>query len=377
LPRLRLPIFLIVGLLAGCAGPQEKPAPERPSPAGLNVRSAEELLAQGHVELALNKVRLALQLDPELAGAYETAGRIYERSDQPELAEKYYRRALQLEPTDLRARNDYGKYLCRQGRFDQAEIQFLKASESRDPRASAIAYTNAGLCALRIPDPDRGAQYLRAALEADPDMEVAYYQLAQINYQKGRYPQARRNLQSYLRSGKPTPKALLLGMRIERSLGDRSRFEQHARMLQEQFPESAEAQTAVGLVNEAQTEGWNRSSVAGGARGGGQPPGGSQRPLLREEWIIARHPTHYTIQLLSSQNEQAMDYVQDHYALGGELAYFSTKDRGETRYVLVYGDYPDRGRAERALADLPPRLLRNQPVVRAFGEIQRSIMDGG
>lgn len=336
------------------------------------MRTAEELLAQGHAELALNKVRLALQLDPELASAYEVAARIYEGSEQPQLAEKYYRRALQLEPTDLRARNDYGKYLCRQGRFEQAEIQFLKAAGSKNPGASASAYTNAGLCALRIPDPDRGAQYFRAALEADPAMEAAYYQLARINYQKRRYPQARRNLQSYVRSASPTPKALLLGMRIERALDDRARFEQYARMLQEQFPESAEAQTAVGLINEAQAQGWDRSSTAGG-----RSQGGSQRILLREEWIIARHPTHYTIQLLSSHNEQAMDYVRDHYALEGELAYFSTKGQGESRYVLVYGDYPDRGRAEQALADLPPRLLRNRPVVRPFGELQRSIMEGG
>ncbi len=372
LPRLRPSLLLIAALLAGCAGHQEKPTPEQspPSPAQLNVRAARELLAQGHEEAALNKVRLALQLDPELADAYQVAGHIYEQSAQPQLAEKYYRRALQLAPTDLRKRNDYGQYLCRQGRFDQAEIQFLKAAETQHPRARAIAYTNAGLCALRIPDLDRAAQYFRAALEADPAMDVAYYQLARINYQKHRYPQARRNLKSYLRTASPTPKALLLGMRIERALGDRSAFERYARMLQERFPESQEAQSAVGLINEAQAQGWDRAPTGG-------PSAGERAPLLREEWIIARHPTHYTIQLLSSDNEQAMDYVRDHYTLNGELAYFAAQDRNGRRYVLLYGDYPDREGAQRALADLPPRLLRNRPAVRPFGEIQRAIMEGG
>ncbi|MEN8130154.1 MAG: type IV pilus biogenesis/stability protein PilW [Pseudomonadota bacterium] len=229
-------------LLLACAAQQPKSSSEEipaPDPQA-NVREAMQYLKQDNPERALNKVLLALKEDPENVKAYNVAGLVYEKYGQPNLAGKYFRRAIELAPQSASVRNNYGKFLCTQQDFKQAEENFLMAAASQDSRATEVAYTNAGLCALRIPDSDRAAQYFRAALDANPRLAVPYYQMARINLEKQRYPQARRNLQSYTHYAAHTSKSLLLGIRIERALGNPQQEQQYARMLQERFPESPE-----------------------------------------------------------------------------------------------------------------------------------------
>jgi type IV pilus assembly protein PilF len=241
--HLKLLIALGLSLLAiACAGPNKKLSEEQPQlQAEITVREAMRYLKQGNPEQALNSVLVALQLDPELPSAYNAAGLIYEKYSQPELAEKYFTRALALDPNYLAAQNNYGKFLCNQRRFIEAEKQFLGVAKVQDGQIAAAAYVNAGLCALKIPDIDRAAQYFRAARDANPRMPQLYYQLASIYYQKERYPQAHRNLQTYLKFGAHTPKSLLLGAQIERALGNTDMENNYARLLQEKFPNSEEA----------------------------------------------------------------------------------------------------------------------------------------
>ena len=236
-------LAVAISLLAiSCAGPDKKPAKEQTQlQAEITVREAMRHLKQDNPEQALNKVLVALQQDPELPSAYNTAGLIYEKYSQSELAEKYFTRALALDPSYLAAQNNYGKFLCNQNRFMEAEQQFLSAAKVQDARIAGASYVNAGLCALKVPDIDRAAQYFRAARDVNPRMPQVYYQLARIYYQKERYPQAHRNLQTYLKFGAHTPKSLLLGVQIERALGNRDLENSYARLLQEKFPNSEEA----------------------------------------------------------------------------------------------------------------------------------------
>ncbi len=243
---LRIILPIAFALSVGCASKEEKspPPPDQPTPAEINVRSASDLLRQGNPELALQKVLAALEQDPELPSAYDVAGRIYEQSGQSELAGKYFKRAVTLDPRNPNFINNYGQHLCRLGDFKQAEQQFLLVATTYQGRIKAAAYANAGLCSVRIPDYDRAAQYFRAALEVNPNLAVVYYQLARVYFEKKRYPQARRNLDSYQRHGEHTPATLWLGLRIERALGNHAQADTYSRILQSRFPNSEQARRA-------------------------------------------------------------------------------------------------------------------------------------
>lgn len=229
-------------LLLACANQQTKPPAETipPDDPETNIKEAQRFLKQDNPERALNKVLLALEKDPENVEAYNVAGLVYQKYAQPELADKYFRRALELEPKSASIRNNYGIFLCAEEEYEKAEENFLTAAASPHPHATEISYTNAGLCALRVPDLDRAAQYFRAALEANPGEAIPYYQLAFINFEKKRYPQARRSLQSYLNYATHNSKSLWLGIQIEKALGNKQREAQYSQMLQQKFPDSKE-----------------------------------------------------------------------------------------------------------------------------------------
>lgn len=230
-------------LLFACASQQTKPPSETipPDDPETNVKEALRFLKQDNPERALNKVLLTLEKDPNNVEAYNVAGLVYQKYAQPELADKYFLRALELKPQSANIRNNYGIFLCAGQEYEQAEENFLIAAASQHPHATEISYTNAGLCALRIPDLDRAAQYFRAALEANPRLAIPYYQLAYINFEKKRYPQARRSLQSYLNYAVHNSKSLWLGIQIEKALGDKQKENQYSLMLQQEFPDSKEA----------------------------------------------------------------------------------------------------------------------------------------
>ena len=238
--------FFTIGisvLLLGCAAKDTKPPPvETPikNPKA-NVEAALRHLQEENPQLALNEVLAALNIDSQYVDAYSVAGQIYEAYGQAELAEKYYRRAIELAPQSASVYLDFGKFLCNQQRFKEAEENFLIVAAHKEDRATEVGYTNAGLCAMKIPDLDRGAQYFRAALDANPKMAVPYYQLARINFEKQRYPQAQRYLQSYLFYGDHTPKSLWLGINIEQALGNTQKRQQYIMLLRDRFPKSEEA----------------------------------------------------------------------------------------------------------------------------------------
>lgn len=237
-----LSVSLALALFA-CAGQKTKSPGDTilPQTPESMVKDAQRFLKQDNPERALNNVLLALKQDPENVEAYNVAGQVYQKYAQPELADKYFKRALELSPDSATIRNNYGIFLCAEKEYEKAEENFLVAAASGHPHATEVSYTNAGLCALRIPDLDRAAQYFRAALEADPHLAVPYYQLAYINYNKKRYPQAERNLQSFSSYTAHTSKSLWLGIQIERALGNKQKEDQYTYLLQQKFPDSQEA----------------------------------------------------------------------------------------------------------------------------------------
>lgn len=65
---------------------------------------------------------------------------------QPELAEKFYKRALEMQPSSTDALDAYGSFLLEQDRFDEAKPLFLRSIEL-DPLGDAAKYMFMGqLC---------------------------------------------------------------------------------------------------------------------------------------------------------------------------------------------------------------------------------------
>ncbi|MHB1312371.1 MAG: protein kinase domain-containing protein [Gemmatimonadaceae bacterium] len=139
----------------------------------------------------------ALHFDESLADAHATLGlvlRDYER-DWPR-AEAEFQRAIQLDPSSENSRQWYAELLTSLGRFDEAEVQILKAEEvtsSLVPRAvHGWILTSAG----RSDDALRQLQETKAM---DPSFVLTHWFLGQLFVQRGDYGAAVRALEEATR----------------------------------------------------------------------------------------------------------------------------------------------------------------------------------
>jgi len=195
----------------------------------------------GVYEKALSKLEKAREADENYPPTYNTLGVLYQRLGDKVKAEAYYQHALRLNSSDPPTLNNYGRFLCQEGRYDEAEATFLKAAQNPLYPTPEIALSNAGTCAMAEGNLESAERYFRSALEQNPRVAVALLQMAQISYTNASYLSARAYLQRYLEIGKHTAKTLWLGINIERELGDKNLLASYELLLKNKFPQSKEA----------------------------------------------------------------------------------------------------------------------------------------
>ncbi|PKL94987.1 MAG: type IV pilus biogenesis/stability protein PilW, partial [Gammaproteobacteria bacterium HGW-Gammaproteobacteria-8] len=110
-------------------------------------------------------------------------------------------------------------------------------------QAPEVILANAGSCARRWGEIDRAERYLREALGYDPDFGEALFSMAELSHEQQRLLPARGFLQRLESLGPLSPEALLLAVRIERSLGNETVAREYADQLLRRYPGSAEAES--------------------------------------------------------------------------------------------------------------------------------------
>lgn len=206
-----------------------------------NLKLGIGYLQQGQRDLALSKLQRAVELDPKLAKAHSAIAVLYDQAGQADLALQHAERAVSLDPKDSAAHLNYGTFLCKQNQLDKADAQFQLVFKNPLYASPDAAYENAGVCAMRVPDPARAEQYFRSALQLNPKLPITLYQMAVLHYQTERYLPARAYLQRYAEVSQHTPQSLWLGIKVERQLGDRNTASGYALQLKSNFPDSEEA----------------------------------------------------------------------------------------------------------------------------------------
>jgi type IV pilus assembly protein PilF len=248
----------VVLSLAGCITTSSRPEPPPTSSddaAQYNMQLGVSYLRQNNLPAARDKLEKALEQDPNLATAHAALGVVFERLEDPDGAEKHYRRAVELDSSDPDNLNALAVFTCSRKQkpkdalklFDRAiSIPLSVKSANR-----TMLYTNAGTCAKKV-DLARSEAYLRGALAQDPKFPDALYQLADVSLERGNALQARGFIERYLAAGKPTPAALWLGVRIEQSLNDSAAAGRYGDQLRKTFPDSSETRQ---LLNQSRSTG--------------------------------------------------------------------------------------------------------------------------
>lgn len=232
---------------AGCVtekpkgGLEQRSEPNLAEAARINTQLGADYARQGRYDIATEKLKKAIDQDERYAPAHTTLAYVYTQRGDPVLAEAEYRRALELDGSDPEVRNNFGVFLCGQGKTAEADRYFMSAVRDRAYSTPEAAWTNAGLCAMKARDAARAEEDFRQALKINPGFAEALAQMAALTYQQRDYPRARAFLQRYDRVAKPRADTLLLAADTERQLGDPQAARRYEASLLQSFPESEEA----------------------------------------------------------------------------------------------------------------------------------------
>lgn len=204
------------------------------------VALAEQRLRAGQVDQAEVEARAALKVDPKLPDAYTVLAMVADRRGQGPQAGGYYAKAAQLAPARGTVLNNYGVWLCGNGRAAESLGWFDRALADPAYPTRARALANAGACALDAGQYPRAERDLRQALSLDPANPAALGAMARNEYRAARYLEARAFSERRLAAAAATPETLVLASQIEEKLGDTAAAARYVRRLREEFPQTLE-----------------------------------------------------------------------------------------------------------------------------------------
>ena len=242
-------------LLAGCTatgsgsgsreGAQQptssKPAEnEQQQRAKVHTELGSLYMLDGRYAIAMEEARIALAADSNYAPAYNLLGLTHMMLNESRLAEDNFGMALRLAPGDPEIANNFGWFLCQNGRERSSIEYFLMAGKNPLYTTPTKPFTNAGICAIRVKDDKAAEEYLATALRLSPTNTQALFWLADIAYRKGRYSEARQWTTDIEKMMEPTAEVIWLALRIERKLGNRDTEARYASQLRRRFVGSPE-----------------------------------------------------------------------------------------------------------------------------------------
>jgi TolB-like protein/Tfp pilus assembly protein PilF len=136
-----------------------------------------------HYEDALAAAHRAAALDPQLARPHAVLGLLYQEHWQWKEAEREFRLALQLDPSDSAAHQWYAMYLWFVG-DPQGALAELRKARDLDP-LSPIINTDLGRALLFTDDVDGAIAQYRAAIALEPRFALAHLLLSQALATRG------------------------------------------------------------------------------------------------------------------------------------------------------------------------------------------------
>lgn len=210
--------------------------------ARVRLELASAYFAEGQINTALDEVKRALAINPASGAAYNLRGLIYASLDEHRLAEDSFRRALELQPADGDTRHNYGWYLCRLRRYDEAQSQFTVALAQPQYRNQSKTLLAQGVCQARAGDWVSAEKTLTRSYELDAANPSTAINLAEVLMRRGEFDRAR----FYVARVNAVPElvdaeTLWLAARIEQRRGNLDGANEFGAQLKRRFPTSRQA----------------------------------------------------------------------------------------------------------------------------------------
>lgn len=195
---------------------------------------------QGQTTIALDELKQALAADPNFGEAYNLRGLIYMRLNEPRLAEESFRRAIALNPGDSNTFHNFGWLMCQQGRQAESMQMFTQALANPQYGDRPKTLMTQGLCQIKTGQRAEAEASLLRSYELDAGNPITGYNLSNLLFQRGELVRAQFYIRRINNSELANAESLWLGIKVERSMGNRDAADQLAGQLRKRYPQSRE-----------------------------------------------------------------------------------------------------------------------------------------
>jgi len=169
-----------------------------------HLAAAEAHESQGSYDQAIPEYNEVLKLDPQRPGIHfrigrSLIGRYWQRHSADDLAaaEREFQQELEIDPANANSAYELGELRRKANRFDEAQQFFEQALQHYPNFPEAQLGLAAVLQSKKLPD--QAVTYVERAVELDPENEVAWYRLAQIQKALGNSAEQEKALAQYRR----------------------------------------------------------------------------------------------------------------------------------------------------------------------------------
>lgn len=210
---------------------------------------AGQYINQRQLDAAKRQLDEAIEAQPNYAPAYDMMGNLLKIEGSPSNianAEKYFKKAISLDPDFIQARNNYGVYLSELGRHQEAIEQFNIAGSTLGYHNRAGALENLGLTYLKMNNPKAAEMAFNKAIEAESATVTAKMEMIDILIGRHESLKAKayfNDLKTMAQlHNQPMPSRLLYqGVRLGILQNDRQEIQRLSSQLLSQHPLSDEA----------------------------------------------------------------------------------------------------------------------------------------
>lgn len=239
-------LVLISIVLSACASRDKvkKPtAAERARElAQIKTQLAIQYMSTKQYRQAVDAIDEALKVNGKSTDAWLIRAQIWQFLKEPAKAEDSFQHALSLNSGSPEINNNYGWFICDVKQNPNAAIPYFdKALADPTYPTPEVAQLNKGICSQRMGQYQLAKSYFERALAANPNFIPVKKEMARTSLESGNANEAHNYFAQYLSQiDNPSADDLLLGWKIERSLGNSQAAYEYEAQLRTNFPYSDE-----------------------------------------------------------------------------------------------------------------------------------------
>jgi type IV pilus assembly protein PilF len=234
-------MVLSLVLLSGCAG-TSMTTEQAQNSARIHTELAGIYFERAQMGVALGEIDDALAAKSNYAPAYNVRALIHMALHEDNEAESDFKRSLSIDSDNSDTHSNYGWFLCQRGKEKESIPHFISALKNPLYQTPEQAYLNAAVCSQKIGNNNVAEDYFQRALVVRPDLPQALLGMAQLNFGKEEYGEAKKFFLRYAGKSETLSAAdLWLAVRISRELSDRNSVASYSMKLRNTYPDSKEA----------------------------------------------------------------------------------------------------------------------------------------